>query len=92
VREADETGVAWQTRQRDFGPIKMSYDLEKANWVIANKKYLTVIKNTIKHVLVGSIPDYDIITECLKQIKNQFTDSSKTYTTHLVKQLGSLVT
>jgi hypothetical protein len=29
VREADEIDVAWQTRQRDFGPIKMSYDIEK---------------------------------------------------------------
>jgi hypothetical protein len=38
VREADETDAAWQARQRDFGPIKMSYDLEKVKWVTSNKK------------------------------------------------------
>jgi hypothetical protein len=40
-----------------FAPIKMSYDLEKVMWVIANKKCLAVIKNTIAPALVGSIPD-----------------------------------
>jgi hypothetical protein len=33
VREDDETDVAWQTREWDFAPIKMSYDLEKAKWI-----------------------------------------------------------
>jgi hypothetical protein len=28
MREANETYAAWQTRQRDFAPIKMSYDLD----------------------------------------------------------------
>jgi hypothetical protein len=58
VREADETDAAWQTRQRDVGPIKMSYDLKKAKWVTANKKCLAVIKNTIEHALVSSNPNY----------------------------------
>jgi hypothetical protein len=85
VREADETDAAWQARQRDFGPIKMSYDLKKTKWVTANKKCLVMIKNTIEPVLVGSIPDCDTIIECLERIKSPFTDSSKTYATQLIK-------
>jgi hypothetical protein len=85
VREADETDAAWQARQRDFGPIKMSYDLEKVKWVTANKKCLVMINNTIEHALVGSILDCDTVIECLEQIKSQFTDSSKTYAIQLIK-------
>ena len=28
VRKENETDAAWQNRQRDFAPLKMSYDLE----------------------------------------------------------------
>jgi hypothetical protein len=73
VREADETDAAWQTRQRDFGPVKISYDLEKAKWVTANQKYLAVIKNTTEPALVGSILDCDTVIECLERIKSQYT-------------------
>jgi hypothetical protein len=27
---ADEDDAAWQTREQDFAPVKMSYDLDKA--------------------------------------------------------------
>jgi hypothetical protein len=87
VRGADEDDAAWQTKERDFGSLKMSYDLEKAKWVTANKKYLAMIKNTIEPALVGSIPDCDTATECLERIKSQFTGSSKIYVTQLIKQL-----
>ena len=56
-------------------------------WVTANKKYLAVIKNMIELAIVGSIPEYDTITEYLDRIKSQFTGSSKTYATQLIKQL-----
>jgi hypothetical protein len=36
---------------------------------------------------VGSIPDYDMAAECLERIKSQFTGSSKTYATQMIKQL-----
>jgi hypothetical protein len=85
VREVDETDVAWQTREQDFAPVKMSYDLEKAKWVAVNKKCLAVIKNTIEPALVGSIPDCDTVIECLERIKSRFTGSSKTYATQLIK-------
>ena len=36
---------------------------------------------------MGSIPEYDTVTEYLDRIKSQFTDTSKTYATQLIKQL-----
>ena len=48
---------------------------------------MDVIKNTIELAIVGSIPEYDTVTEYLDRIKNQFTCSSKTYVTQLIKQL-----
>ena len=38
VRETDETDAAWQNREQDFAPVKMSFDLEHRKWVTANKK------------------------------------------------------
>ena len=73
-----ETDAAWHNRERDFAPVKMSFDLEHRKWVTANKKCLAVIKNTIKPAIVGSIPDCDMVTEYLERIKSQFTSSSKT--------------
>ena len=65
----------------------MSYDLEHGKWVAVNKKCLAVIKNTIEPAVVSSIPEWDTVTEYLDRIKNQFTGSSKKYTTQLIKQL-----
>ena len=56
----------------------MSYDLEHRKWVTANKKFLAVIKNTIEHIIMGSIPVCDTVTEYLDRIKSQFTGSLKT--------------
>ena len=65
----------------------MSYNLEHRKRVTANKKCMTVIKNTIEPAIVGSIPECDTVTEYLDRIKSQFTGSSKTYATQLIKQL-----
>ena len=65
----------------------MSYDLEHRKWVTGNKKYLAMIKNMIEPVIVDSIREYDTVTEYIKRIKSQFTGSSKTYATQLIKQL-----
>jgi hypothetical protein len=78
VRGPNEADAAWQTRERDFAPIKMSYDLEHKKWFTTNKKCLAVIKNTIEPAIVGSIPKCDTVTEYLDRIKSQFTGSSKT--------------
>jgi hypothetical protein len=68
VREANEADVVWQTRERDFASVKMSYDLDKEKWGTANKKYLAVIKNTIEPALVGSIPDCNTVAKCFERI------------------------
>ena len=65
----------------------MSYNLEHRKWVTANKKYLTVIKNMIELAIMDSIPECDTIIEYIDRIKSQFTGSSKTYATQLIKQL-----
>ena len=65
----------------------MSYDLEHRKWVTVNKKYLAVINNTIEPEIMGSILVCDTVTEHLDNIKSQFTGSSKTYATQLIKQL-----
>ena len=83
----NEADAAWATREMDFESQKMSYDLEHRKWVTANKKYLVVIKNTIEPVIVGSILECDTVTKYLDRIKSQFTGSSKTYATQLIKQL-----
>ena len=87
MRETNEADAAWAIRERDFASQKMSYDLQHRKWVTANKKYLVVIKNTIEPTIVGSIPECDTVTEYLDRIKGQFTGSSKTYATQLIKQL-----
>ena len=70
VREINEADAAWATREKDFASQKMSYDLEHRNWVIANKKCLAVIKNTIEPAIVGSILECDTVTEYLERIKS----------------------
>ena len=87
VRETNEADTVWATKERDFESRKMSYALVHRKWVTTNKKYLAVIKNTIEPVIVVSIPECDMVTEYLDRIKSQFTGSSKTYATKLIKQL-----
>jgi hypothetical protein len=83
VRKGNEADATWQTREHGFASVKMSYDLDKAKWVTANN----MIKNTIEPAFVGSIPNDDMVLKCLKRIKRQFTGSSMTYATQLIKQL-----
>ena len=85
VRETNETDAAWATKEMDFESQKMSYALEHRKWITANKKCLAVIKNTIEPVIMGSIPECDTTTGYLDRIKSQFTGSSKTYATQLIK-------
>ena len=87
VRETNEANAAWATKERDFESQKMFYDLEHRKWITANKKCLAVIKNTIGPTIVGSILECDTVIEYLDRIKSQFTGSSKTYATQLIKQL-----
>jgi hypothetical protein len=50
---------------------------------------LAMVKNTIEPAIMGSIPDCTTVIEYLEKLKNQYTGSSKTYATQLIKQLVS---
>jgi hypothetical protein len=52
-----EAAEAFATRQRDFVPIRMAYDLERAKWDASNRKCLMVIKSSIKEAIRGEIPN-----------------------------------
>ena len=87
VRKTNEVDTAWATKERDFESQNMSYDLEHRKWVTTNKNFFAVIKNMIEPAIMGSILECDTVTEYLDRIKSQFTSSSKTYATQLIKQL-----
>ena len=87
VRETKENDATWQLKKGIMNPRRYPMAFEHRKWVTANKKYLAVIKNTIEPAIVGSIPKCDTVTEYLDTIKRQFTGSSKTYATQLIKQL-----
>ena len=68
-----------QLKKGILNPKRCPMTFEHRKWVTANKKCLAAIKNIIEPAIVGSILEYDTITEYLDRIKSQFTGSSKTY-------------
>jgi hypothetical protein len=82
-----ETAQAFATRERDFTPIRMAYDLEHAKWDASNRKCLMVIKSSIKEAIKGGIPDCETAKEYFKKVESQFTSSSKTYVSTIIKRL-----
>jgi hypothetical protein len=54
-----ETAQAFATREWDFTPIRMAYDLERAKWDASNRKCLMVIKSSIKEAIRGGILYYE---------------------------------
>jgi hypothetical protein len=82
-----ENAQAFATRERDFASIRMSYELERAKWDASNRKCLMVIKRSIKEAIRGGIPDCEIAKEYLKKVESQFTGSSKTYASTIIKKL-----
>jgi hypothetical protein len=82
-----ETAQAFATCERDFTPIRMAYDLERAKWNASNRKCLMVIKSSIKEAIRGGISDCETAKECLKKVESQFTGSSKTYASTIIKKL-----
>ncbi|KAK1646180.1 hypothetical protein QYE76_063985 [Lolium multiflorum] len=87
VRADGDTDDAWAKKKRNHAPVEMSYTLENRKWQTANKKCMAFIKNTIENAIVGSITECASAGEYLEKIKSQFTGSSKTYATQLLKQL-----
>ena len=76
-----------QLKKGILNPKRYPMAFEHRKWVTANKKCLAVIKNMIEPVIVGSILECDTVTEYHDRIKSQFTGTSKTYATQLIKQL-----
>jgi hypothetical protein len=65
IRRTDETDAVWATKEKDYTNERMLFDLQKRQWINANKKYLAVVKNTIDPIIVGSIKECDTILEYL---------------------------
>jgi hypothetical protein len=82
-----ETAQTFATRERDFTPIRMAYDIERAKCDASNCKCLMVIKSSIKEAIRGGIPDCETAKEYLKKVESQFTDSSKMYAGTIIKRL-----
>ena len=86
-REAKDSDDDWEKKKRDYAPLEMSYSLSKQKWLSANKKCMAFLKNTIENAIVGSIAECASVGEFLEKVKHQFTRSSKTYATQLLKLL-----
>jgi hypothetical protein len=82
-----ETAHAFSTHERDFAPIRMTYDLERAKWDASNRKCLIVIKSYSKEAIRRGIPNCETAKEYLKKVDGQFTGSSKTYASTIIKRL-----
>jgi hypothetical protein len=89
VRETEDTNAKWAAKELSYKVSKQKYDNDHAKWAPANKKCLAVVKNTIEPAIMGSITDCTTVTEYLEKIRSQYTGSSKTYATQLIKQLVS---
>jgi hypothetical protein len=82
-----ETAQAFATHERDFASIRMAYDLECVKWDAYNRKCLMVIKSSIKEAIRGAVPNFETAKEYLKKVESQFTGSSKTYASTIIKRL-----
>jgi hypothetical protein len=82
-----ETVEACATRQWDFAPIRMAYDLERAKWDTSNRKCLMVMKSSIMKAIRGAISNCETAKEYLKKVVSQFTDSSKMHARTIIKRL-----
>jgi hypothetical protein len=89
LREDTDTDASWKQIELAYKKVRAEYERLYAKWLPANKKCLAVVKNTIEPAIMGSIPDCATVIEYLEKLKNQYTGSSKTYATQLIKQLVS---
>ncbi|RLN08595.1 uncharacterized protein C2845_PM11G16100 [Panicum miliaceum] len=87
VREEDVTDVSWKQTELAYKASKQRYDTDHAKWLPANKKCWAVVKNTIEPAILRAISDFPTVVEYLDKIRSQYTGSSKTYATQLIKQL-----
>jgi hypothetical protein len=65
------------------------YEIEKINFERSNRKCLMVIKERISEGIHGAIIECETVVEYLEKVERQFTGSSKTYVSSLIKRLVS---
>jgi hypothetical protein len=66
------------------GTDRMTYDLAKLD--VSN---CTCLKSSIKKAIRGGIPNYETAMEYLKKVVSQFTGSSKTHASTIIKRLAT---
>jgi hypothetical protein len=86
IHDAD-IAQAFATREWDFASIRMAYDLEHVKWDASNRKCLMVIKSSIMEAIRGAIPKCETAKEYLMKVQSQFTSSSKTHVSTIIKRL-----
>jgi hypothetical protein len=87
VRDEKYNDEAWAKKERDYAPLELSWSIANKKWTTTNKKCMAFIENTIEPSLLSSIEGCTSATELLDRIKSQFTGSSKTYATMMLRQL-----
>jgi hypothetical protein len=86
----DDLGVdAKAEREKQNGKLMGCYEIEKINSERSTRKCLMVIKERIPELIQGAILECETVVEYLKKVESQFTDSSKAYTSTLIKMLIS---
>jgi hypothetical protein len=78
---------AFATHQQDFTSIRMTYDLERVKRDVSNCKCLMIIKSSINEAIRGGIMNCETAKKYLKMVESQFTGSSKTYASTIIKRL-----
>jgi hypothetical protein len=58
----------------------------RANCDAPNRKCLMVIKSSIMEAIRGAIPSCEIAKEYFKKVESQFTGSSRTYASTIIKR------
>jgi hypothetical protein len=76
-------------REKQNSKLMSCYEIEKINWEMLNRTCLMVIKERISEGIRGAILECETAVEYLEKVESQFTSSSKTYASSLIKRLVS---
>jgi molybdopterin converting factor small subunit len=74
-------------REKQNSKLMSCYEIEKINWEMLNRKCHMLIKERISEGIQGAIPECETVVEYLEKVESQFTGSSKTYASSLIKRL-----
>jgi hypothetical protein len=76
-------------KEKENTKLMECYQNDKINWERSNRKCLMVIKERISAPIRRGIPECETAVEYLEKVESQFTGSSKTYASTLIKRLIS---